>query len=191
MVWVCRTENVLLLLLRNEGSCPCISLGCLQVGGTGLKAPHSRLYVRMFWDAAWRGSEVLRKEGAPCLQQSPATSLIRLRVPGTSPPGSQGQAGGGTVRGGAFLGYRILDCSVQQLRADHQEARHIYVPCALILRVIAVPIWAATYPPEQAPRHHGKYGARAWSWVWIRSHHWSAKQHVWKTQITYSLNYSR
>lgn len=48
----------------------------------------------------------LGKKRAPCLQclLAPATSLTRLKALPGSPPGSQGQAGDGTVRGESVPG---------------------------------------------------------------------------------------
>lgn len=79
------------------------------VSGAGLNAPHSLLYSQ---NALWRlqggGGEgqISGKEGAPCLQclLGPTASLARLKALGVSPPGGQGQAGDGTVRGGCVLG---------------------------------------------------------------------------------------
>lgn len=97
-------KNALLLLLRKQGLCPGTSLGCLQVDGTELKAPHLLLIVRMHLDAAGRGQRPeLRKEGALCLQRL-LDPLIPSSVPGMNPSGGQGQAGDGTVRGGGILG---------------------------------------------------------------------------------------
>lgn len=75
--------------------------------GAGLKAPHSPLYSQNALYKDCREEAKARSwEGKTCLYclLGPATSLTRLIGPGVSPPGGQGQAGDGAVRGVYVLG---------------------------------------------------------------------------------------